>query len=335
MLHEAEPGADPAATPDRRAEPDPGGIAGVVIVVVFVLGLLRGQDFGDLFVSAVSLAVAAIPEGLPAVVAFTLAMGTGRLAKQGAIVKRLASVETLGSTSQICTDKTGTLTLNQMTARELLLAGRRFTVSGEGYSTDGRIRTTDGSPPPDTLDDALLAMALCTDAVLRDGEVVGDPTEGALVVLAEKGGIDVAALRQERPRMLEIPFDSDYKFMATFHRWTDDSGRRRGAVLRQGRAGRAGQARRPVPRRRRNPALRRRRPRALRRANATLAEQGMRVLALGAEDFPADELRPHRRPEGPARPDRAARPGRHRRPAAAGGAARDRASAAPPVSGSG
>ncbi|RSM73786.1 hypothetical protein DMB66_02460 [Actinoplanes sp. ATCC 53533] len=137
-------------------------------------------------------------------------------------MKRLASVETLGSTSQICTDKTGTLTLNQMTAREMLLAGRRFTASGEGYQTDGRIRTTDGSPLPGTLNHALLAMALCSDAVLRDGDVVGDPTEGALVVLAEKGGIDVAALRAERPRILEIPFDSDYKFMATFHRWTDD-----------------------------------------------------------------------------------------------------------------
>ena len=89
---------------------------------------------------------------------------------------------------------------------------------GEGYSTSGRIRTTDGSPLPATLGDALTAMALCSDAVLRDGEVVGDPTEGALVVLAEKGGIDVRALREEHPRQMEIPFDSDYKFMATFHR---------------------------------------------------------------------------------------------------------------------
>ena len=195
-------------------------------------------------------------------------------------------METLGSTSQICTDKTGTLTLNQMTARELRLAGRRFTVSGEGYSTEGRIRTTDGSPLPGTLEDALIAMALCTDSELRDGEVVGDPTEGALLVLAEKGGIDTAALRQERPRLLEMPFDSDYKFMATFHRWTDEPGRDvvrcfvKGApdVL-AGRADRYLGGTEILPF---DDAARERYD----RANAELAEQGMRVLAVGAQDFP-------------------------------------------------
>ncbi|MFC4057656.1 cation-translocating P-type ATPase [Planomonospora corallina] len=267
-------------------------VAGVVVLVVAVLGVVRGQEFGELFVTAVSLAVAAIPEGLPAVVAFTLAMGTGRLARRGAIVKKLASVETLGSTSQICTDKTGTLTLNEMTARELIVAGRRFTVSGRGYSTEGRIRTTDGTPLPATLDEALLAMALCTDAVLRDGEVVGDPTEGALVVLAEKGGIDVAALREERPRLLEIPFDSDHKFMATFHRWTDEDGREivrcfvKGApdvlaaraTLHLGEEGTAAF----------DEAARER----YERANAELAGQGMRVMAVGGEDFPAEGFDP-------------------------------------------
>jgi Ca2+-transporting ATPase len=267
-------------------------IAGVVIVVVIVLGLLRGQPFESLFVGAVSLAVAAIPEGLPAVVAFTLAMGAGRLAKQGAIIKRLASVETLGSTGHICTDKTGTLTLNQMTARELLVAGRRFTVSGEGYALDGRIRTVDGSPLPATLDQALLPMALCTDAALRDGELVGDPTEGALIVLAEKGGIDVVRLRQERPRVLEIPFDSDYKFMATFHRWQDDRGSDvvrcfvKGApdVL----AGRADRYLGGEQILTFDDAARRR----YAEANASLGERGMRVMAVGAEDFPADGFVP-------------------------------------------
>jgi Ca2+-transporting ATPase len=297
MLHAAKPGPTPLQRQIDALGRTLAVVAGVVIVVVFVLGLVRGQEFGELFTSAVSLAVAAIPEGLPAVVAFTLAMGTGRLARRGAIVKRLASVETLGSTSQICTDKTGTLTLNQMTARELLLAGRRFTVSGEGYATDGRIRTCDGSPLPRTLDGALIAMALCNEAVLRDGEVVGDPTEGALVVLAEKGGIDVAALRRERPRILEIPFDSDYKFMATFHRWTDDRGR---SVIRcfvKGAPGvLADRADRylgedeilPFD----DPARGR-----YTEANASLAEQGMRLLAVGVQDFPADGFDPTEDPK--------------------------------------
>ena len=292
MLHEAEP----EPTPLQRQIDGLGRtlalVAGAVIIVVFVLGLVRGYDLHERFLSAVSLAVAAIPEGLPAVVAFTLAMGAGRLARQGAIVKRLASVETLGSASQICTDKTGTLTLNQMTAREILLARRRFTVSGEGYSTGGRIRTTDGSPPPATLGDVLTAMALCTDAVLRAGEVVGDPTEGALVVLAEKGGIDVTALREEHPRRLEIPFDSDYKFMATFHNWTDERG---GDLVRCFLKG--------AP-----DVLARRADRYLGgeeilpfgdtararygQASAALAAQGMRVLAIGSEDFPPDRFDP-------------------------------------------
>ncbi|MFF3868272.1 cation-translocating P-type ATPase [Micromonospora sp. NPDC001898] len=292
MLQQAKPGPTPLQRQIDTLGRTLALVAGAVIVIVFVLGLVRGRDFGDLFISAVSLAVAAIPEGLPAVVAFTLAMGTGRLARRGAVVKRLASVETLGSTSQICTDKTGTLTLNQMTAREVLLAGRRFTVSGEGYRTDGRIRTTDGTPLPGTLDEALIAMALCNDAVLRDGDLVGDPTEGAMVVLAEKGGIDVAGLRRERPRLLEIPFDADYKFMATFHRWTDEHGREtirsfvKGApdVL-AARADRhlGGAAILPFDDAARTDYD---------QANALLAEQGMRVLAVGAQDFPADGFKP-------------------------------------------
>jgi Ca2+-transporting ATPase len=297
MLHLAEPGLTPLQRQINSLSRTLAIIAGGVIVVVFILGLIRGQQFDDLFISAVSLAVAAIPEGLPAVVAFTLAMGTGRLAKRGAIVKKLASVETLGSTSQICTDKTGTLTLNQMTAREVLLAGRRFTVSGEGYSTEGRIRTTDGSSPPGTLEEALLPMALCSDAVLRDGDIVGDPTEGALVVLAEKGGIDVARLREERPRVLDIPFDSDYKFMATFHDWTDEQGRSivrcfvKGApdVL-SARADRYLGENAIIPF---DGAARKRYD----RANAELAEQGMRVLAVAAEDFPAADFRPAQDPK--------------------------------------
>jgi P-type Ca2+ transporter type 2C len=195
-------------------------VAIVTVTLVFVLGLLRGQSWSELLVTAVSLAVATIPEGLTAVVAFTLAMGASRLATRGAIVKQLAAVETLGSTTHIATDKTGTLTLNEMTVKRLLTLGRQFRVSGSGYGTDGKILVGDGLPLPD-LSDALLGMSLCNDAVVRDGTLVGDPTEGALVVLAEKGGIDVEGARAALTRLAEVPFDSEYKYMATFHALPD------------------------------------------------------------------------------------------------------------------
>ncbi|MCW2131305.1 cation-translocating P-type ATPase [Arthrobacter sp. VKM Ac-2550] len=191
-------------------------VALVVVAFVFLLGLLRGQSWSELLITAVSLAVATIPEGLTAVVAFTLAMGASRLAKRGAIIKQLSAVETLGSTTHIATDKTGTLTLNEMTARRLNTAGRSFRITGEGYATDGKILSGDGEPLP-AMPDALLAMALCNDAWIRDGKLVGDPTEGALAVLAEKGGMDVEEVRRRHPRVAEVPFDSDYKFMMTFH----------------------------------------------------------------------------------------------------------------------
>ena len=184
-------------------------------------GLIRGESFDDLFLLGISLAVAAIPTGLPAVVTTVLSLGTQALAAKGAIVKRLRSVETLGSTSAICSDKTGTLTLNQMTARQLIVAGRRFSVEGEGYSTQGRILRVAGET--DTpLEPFLLPMALANDAAVHDGEIVGDPTEAALVVLAAKGGIDVDGTRRAFPRVGEVPFDSDYKLMATFHEMEDD-----------------------------------------------------------------------------------------------------------------
>ncbi|MGW4477875.1 cation-translocating P-type ATPase [Rhodococcus triatomae] len=198
-------------------------IALVVVVIVFVLGLARGESWSDLLLTAVSLAVATIPEGLTAVVAFTLAMGASRLAKRGAIVKQLAAVETLGSTTQIATDKTGTLTLNEMTVRRLESAGQSFRITGEGYSTNGTF-LSDGEQPVPDMRRGFLAMALCNDASVAEGTLVGDPTEGALVVLAEKGGIDVPGARRAHPRLAEVPFDSAYKFMATFHTTTTPEG---------------------------------------------------------------------------------------------------------------
>jgi Ca2+-transporting ATPase len=198
-------------------------IAGVALLLVIALGLVRGQSFDTLFITGVALAVAAIPTGLPAVVTALLSMGTREIARRNAIVKRLPAVETLGSTSVICSDKTGTLTLNKMTARELAIPGQhRFTVSGEGYSTDGEIKHVGGSRID--LDPYLLPMVLCADAVLDGEDLIGDPTEGALIVLAAKGGLDLAETRRTFPRIAEVPFDSDYKFMATFHEMTGAGG---------------------------------------------------------------------------------------------------------------
>jgi Ca2+-transporting ATPase len=196
-------------------------MAAGALALVVVLGLIRGDDFDDLFLIGISLAIAAIPTGLPAVVTTVLSLGTQALAAKGAIVKRLRSVETLGATSAICSDKTGTLTLNQMTARQLVVVGRRYSIEGEGYSTEGRILRVAGETDT-SFDPFLLPMALANDAAVRDGEIVGDPTEAALVVLAEKGGLDVDETRRIYPRVGEVPFDSDYKFMATFHEMADD-----------------------------------------------------------------------------------------------------------------
>ncbi len=196
-------------------------MAAAALALVVVIGLLRGDDFDELFLIGISLAIAAIPTGLPAVVTTMLSLGTQALAAKGAIVKRLRSVETLGATSAICSDKTGTLTLNQMTARELVVAGRRYAVEGEGYSTEGRILHVAGDTAA-SLDPFLLPMALANDAAVRDGEIVGDPTEAALVVLAEKGGLDVDETRRVYPRVGEVPFDSEYKLMATFHEMEAD-----------------------------------------------------------------------------------------------------------------
>jgi P-type Ca2+ transporter type 2C len=198
-------------------------IAAVALVLVVILGLVRGESFDTLFITGVALAVAAIPTGLPAVVTALLSIGTREIARRNAIVKRLPAVETLGSTSMICSDKTGTLTLNQMTARELIIPGQnRFTISGEGYSTEGDITHVGGSRFD--LDPYLLPMALCADAVLDGESLIGDPTEGALIVLAAKGGLNLEETRKAYPRIAEVPFDSEYKFMATFHQMTGPDG---------------------------------------------------------------------------------------------------------------
>ncbi len=200
-------------------------IALVALALFLALGYFRnGQSPNTLLLAGVAFALSAIPTGLPAVVTFLLANGTTALAKIGAIVKRLRSVETLGATSAINSDKTGTLTLNQMTAVELVIPGQRYTITGGGYSTVGQVTRVGGKPSID-LEPYFLPMALASDAVARDGELVGDPTEGALVVLAAKGGIDAVTTREEYPRVAEVPFDAAYKLMATFHRMQGNDGR--------------------------------------------------------------------------------------------------------------
>jgi len=199
-------------------------IAGLALVVSVVLNMARGQSFTEVFTVAVAFAIAAIPTGLPAVVTTILSRGTRLLADANAIIKRLRSTETLGATSAICSDKTGTLTLNQMTAVELTIPGRRYSVSGSGYSTEGAIKHVAGEPEV-PLEPFMFPLVLACDAVLTaTGEMIGDPTEGALVVLGEKGGLDIGATRERYPRVAELPFDTAYKLMATFHRMTDEAG---------------------------------------------------------------------------------------------------------------
>jgi len=196
-------------------------VAAVAVTVFAVLNLLRGESISDTLLSAVALAVAAIPEGLPAVVTVTLAIGTAQMAKRGAIVKRLASVETLGATSVICSDKTGTLTLNEMTVQELWLpAGGCFELSGRGYEESGTVHAVDGSLAADGPEVAtvLAGLVRCNDSNVVDGRPIGDPMEAALLVAAGKDGLDHEVVRAEAERLAEVPFDSARKFMATVHR---------------------------------------------------------------------------------------------------------------------
>jgi Ca2+-transporting ATPase len=202
-----------------------------IVALIFGLGLLRGIAPFELFLSAVSLAVAAIPEGLPAVVTVALALGMQRMVQRHVLVRHLASVETLGRTQIICTDKTGTLTMGEMTARKLITSKNLYRVTGEGYSTEGAffVGNVEAQPSenPDLL--ALLrASAACNDAELtlidnRPG-IVGDPTEGALLAAAAKGNITRAAIEAEMPRLAAVPFDSDRKCMTVIrghedHAW--------------------------------------------------------------------------------------------------------------------
>ena len=204
------------------------GVALGLFVLVVLLGLWRELPLSEVLMVAISQMVSMVPEGLPVAMTIALAVGMQRMAERGAIIRRLSAVETLGSTTVICSDKTGTLTRNEMTAVVLWLpGGREITVGGIGYVPEGELAEA-GRPAALTdtaLRDLCVAAALCNDAQLlppederTDWTVLGDPTEGALLVLARKAGLAIDALRQDAPREAELPFDSDTKLMATRHR---------------------------------------------------------------------------------------------------------------------
>jgi Ca2+-transporting ATPase len=194
-----------------------GIIAWTAVAFIVVVGLLRGVPVSELLLLGTAMAISAIPTGLPAFVSGMLSYGAKQLAAAKAVVKNLTDVETLGATSAINTDKTGTLTMNQMMVSTIYANGSWFTVEGEGYRKTGQILSVAGTPVPDFTRLAL-GLVLDSDAtVADDGAVVGDPTEAALVVLSAKLGVDAEETRRAYPRIAEVPFDSEYKFMATFH----------------------------------------------------------------------------------------------------------------------
>ncbi len=264
-------------------------IAVIVVAAISGVELLRGDSLAQMAIEAVALAVAAVPEGLPAVVTVTLALGLQRMARHRAIVKRLAAVETLGCTSVICSDKTGTLTMNQMTVRGLWFAGQRYMVSGQGYRPDGAIAAEAASQAPVDLAPLLGPLVLCNDSTVTDGVLVGDPTEGALVTLAEKAQVAVDPLRAAFPRVAEVPFDSARRYMATFHRAGDVvrlfvKGAP-GVLLEQSRTILTPEGARVLgdePRQ------------AITDENDRLAAGGLRVLAVAMRELPASGFDPNR-----------------------------------------
>jgi len=204
-------------------------ILGISALTFFFALFVRAYTPADAFMTVVGLAVAAIPEGLPAIMTITLAIGVQRMAARNAIIRRLPAVETLGAVSVICSDKTGTLTRNEMTVQAVVLSDAAFAVTGVGYEPSGSFSSngTEVNAPDDRcLTELIQAALLCNDAELRHAQglwrVDGDPMEGALVTLAIKAGLDPALVRKQLPRTDEVPFDSAHRFMATLHHSHDD-----------------------------------------------------------------------------------------------------------------
>ncbi len=197
--------------------------AGLTILIMFGLGISRGESTQVIFTTAIALALAAVPMAMPTVLQVILSSGSTNLAAHGAVVKSLDSVETLGSTSAINSDKTGTLTMNQVTVVEVIDPTDRYSVSGMGYALEGEIHHAAGNT--NTIETAILPFLITNDAKLVAGKVVGDPTEGALLVLGHKAQLDIEGTQAAFPRLATLPFDPTYKFMAAFCQATDDAGK--------------------------------------------------------------------------------------------------------------
>lgn len=204
-----------------------GGVAGISIIREFFVGVINLEFVITMVMFAVALAVAAVPEALAAIVTGSLAIGMHQMAKRNALIRKMPAVETLGCTTVICSDKTGTLTKGEMTVRQIFADGHLIEVTGAGYKPVGEFKTSKAFDPQTnrTFRFLLQAGLLCSDAILEEIEgkwsIKGDPTEGALVVAAAKAGINQAELRLEAPRLEEIPFSSERKRMTTIHRWPD------------------------------------------------------------------------------------------------------------------
>lgn len=284
----------PAKSPLQRELDSLTGVLGWIawgaVAIIIVTGLLRGQEIASVILLGISMAISAIPTGMPSFVQAMLSYGSRQLAEHQAVVKNLTDVETLGATSAINSDKTGTLTMNQMTVESLYLAGDWFTVGGTGYEKSGEIRGVAGGPNPDFTQLAL-GLTLCSDATVSDdGDVVGDPTEAALVVLAAKMGADAELTRSEHPRTAEVPFDSAYKFMATYHELALDGSTRLVLLVKGGpdvvleRCSQVATPTGPAP-------IDEERDTVL-AANRRLSEQGLRVLAFAVRRFAPGETVP-------------------------------------------
>jgi P-type Ca2+ transporter type 2C len=229
MLQTVETGKTPLQQNLDRVGSVLARAAFVVVAIIVALGLLRGQPFIEMLIFGIALAVAVVPEALPAVVTISLAIGVQKMVKRHALIRRLPAVETLGSTSVICSDKTGTLTKDEMTVRRIFVAGQVFDVSGSGYAPEGHFSNNGGTPSEISgeLKNLLTAASLASDAKLvkngnngsnDDWDIKGDPTEGALIVAAAKAGLKKESLDKTYPRMQEIPFTSESKRMTTLHK---------------------------------------------------------------------------------------------------------------------